>query len=1245
MAVDEQIVDATQVDDQQQPPQVDPVEKYYNYLKKVGADVAPTLDSFKKTLSNDKTAQQYYNYLKQNKFDAPPTYGSFARTLGISQAAPPPAAPTLPEHEISHTPIQDIRHVQEMANKPVSGTALVTEPYYDPKAMMGNPDQLAQNKAYQTQYEKMATDLGTSWGAKPEAVKQVINDFPDEQDENKLKTYATLSAQNPVAYNRLKNADAIRMALAKDGPNGVNDANVFNHLQQADNYQQLTEENIPYQQQLIQQHNLGPVAMAQLRETQRPLINSLDPGLNQKYWETADKELNLTPDEYAGLETERLFNPGKAQMDLEILKHSRGIGEDGKAHPLDMYTQPYTYQRGVENVKYGLATIGRQNLAMYISEKRPEIDKQVAELVQSYKDKMANASPSEQLELQQQFNQEPVIQQANDIENGQQQLQYSESEDNRLYPLNFNDQATRIVRDAIQSKNFQASDIPHAANLIASGAFNTYKGTYDFVKNLAINIAGSDEAKAFNNAESSGQKSISDLTGYYGAAAAGVEQPLNVPRETISAIQTIQNDPNLSSDQKQQKAINYLKDNWDKLTSNPKSGQQNLTGKSMLYGASDMAGQIIGIASQSFLLGGLIGDASKVQKLASAFTPMYMSTQDQLYQDAVKNGDEHPLLKSNMDAAIISLASLINPDIKVVRAAAGIDNPILKGITDETWNKVLSTNKPILDQMSGAVKATARQMGLAQIQYGLIAPTAQYLAHKGILGEDANLGDMIKDGVIQTSIQMAAPALLHGLWGGIKATQVNPLQKYALVEAGLHPEQNIDLIDSKIKSGEMSEVQGHEIKMLIKHAGEFMLDPNLKMTDGTPMNEKQVADNLYNSIKKKALENSLKTAPEPLKPVIQDKLHEVNKEISDGFTSEKDRQTAELNQLLHDHVAKIDEDFPLIASMMKEDIKNNEPERAFKRIAEEYNREKDKENGDIKAINKIYGKTLVQKAIELSKQKSTESVKETSNQAEGRQEIEKPTEGASTEQAAAPSIHPTTAFRTWDLGDMEGKPENEEAKKHLEGVVREWDTHPAGETGGEQFGQFVNRVIPAFDKILKEESNNTTIVTHSSVLKAMKVWDSMGRPDVEHLTPEQKKEFATKYNESETHNGDLDTFKGTNGDIHVIRHGQTLDNEKNNFRSGDTPLTQKGIDQAGEVGQQLKDKTGGNVPQIITSDLPRTIHSSNIITDKLKENATNIVSDNSNIELLKSKILSSLDSDLDKTIRTWEKLGLLKVEC
>jgi broad specificity phosphatase PhoE len=1174
-----------------------------------------SFDEFKQKIQDPTKRQKLYDAVGK-EYDLG-SYDDFESKLGFKGKPQVPPVTPPPEHEISHTPIQDIRHVKEMVDRPVSGVTLSTGPYSDPNAKMIDPEEVAKTKAYQAQYDKLTTDLGAQWGAKPAVVKQVIQDFPDEQDENKLKASADLATSNPVGYGRLKNANDIRLKIAKDGPNGVHDANVFNHLLDAQDYHQLTEENIPYQMQLMRQHNLGEADIEQLKQTQRPLINSMDPGLLSKYWGSKDKEYGLTPDEYAGLETERLFNPNKAQMDESIIKHSRGIGEDGKSNPLDMSTQPYSYQRGVENVKYNLAQTGRANLSQYVAEHKANTDKQADDLAQQYQQSLSFATnPAEHDRLVQEFNNHPIIQEANKLQEAAEGLKYSESEDNRLYPLNFSDQATRIVRDAMENKGYGGQDVANVANKFASGAFNTYKETWDFVKNLAINIAGNDEQKAFNNAESQGQKSISDITGYYGAQSSGTEQPLNVPRETISAIQAIQNDPNLTVDQKHQKSIQYVKDNWDTLSANPKAGQQNLTGKSVLYSAADMAGQIVGIASQSFLMGGAIGNASKLQRLTAAFAPMYMSTQDQLYQDAVKNGEEHPLLKSNLDAAIISLASLINPDLKVVKAAAGIDTPVakmLQGVTEDTWNKVLSTNKPIFDQMSGGIKATARQLALANLQYGLIAPTAQYIAHKGILGEDANLGDMIKDGVIQTSIQMAAPALLHGLWGGIKATQVNPMQKYALVEAGLHPDENIDLIDSKIKSGLMSEVKGHEIKMLIKHAGEFMLDPNLKMTDGTPMNEKQVADNLYNSIKKKALENSLKGAPEPLKPVIEEKIHEVNKEIADGFTSDSDKQKLELNQLLHDNLDRIKNKAPEFEQTAKDAIAANTPEEAFKIIADKANETKKVEGKETSLRSEaedIYGKPLVEKALELSKQKSKVNGKtnETNAKAEG-QVAPKP-EDASAKEGSASSIQPTSdkiqptdVFRTWDLGDMEGTPEDAAAKKHIEGVVEAWDKHPAGETGGETFGSFVNRVIPAFDKVLKEEQHNTTIVTHSSVLKAMRVWDEMGRPEVDKLTPEQKKEFADKYNETETHNGDLETFKGANGDIRVVRHGQTEDNAKNNFRSGNTNLTEKGIQDAHAVGEELKAKTGGDVPKIISSDLPRAIHTSNIITDKLSNNA------------------------------------------
>lgn len=918
-----------------------------------------SFDDFKKNLQDPAKRQSFYKTVGKD-YDLG-TYDEFQNKIGVASQS---AAPT----QTAHTPVADIRHFQDMANKPIPSASLGE--IGDAGTSQPDPTAVAANKAYRDQFDKAVGETGQLWGAKPDTVKQVLNDFPDEPDENKLKGFAQLAETNPVQYGRIKDANTIRMAIAKDGPAGVHDANLFNHLQNADSYTDLTESVIPMQKQIMAQHNLGPEYMEMLKREKSPLINSLDPGLMSQYWNGPDKELGLTPDQYAGYQTELAFSPQKAQMDLDMIKHSRNLDESGQANPIDVSKEPYEYRRGLETVLMNLDMQGRNNKRLYIEEQKPQVDAQVSDLVKSYNDKLATASPAEATQLHQQFNAEPIVQEANKLEQGQDEISYSAAEDAMRYPLTHADEATRIVKDAMQGGTVGMADVRG----LLQGAGESADNTMRWIKNTAINLAGSDGSKAFNNTSNIGHQALTELSGYEGGGYADVEQPLAAPKEMADAVQSILKDPAYHSDEeKMQHAITYVRNNFDQIKVNPKAGQQNITGKSLIYGASNMAGQILGVADQSFLMGGLIGDASKLQKMASAFTPMYMSTQNQMYEQALKNGDEHPLLKSNTDATIISLASLINPDIKVVRGMVGADSQLgktLAGISDDTWSKVLSQNKPILDQAIGFAKGMGKQLGLANLQYGLIAPIATGLAHKALFNEDPNLVDKVTDAVIQTNISMALPALLHGVWGGKSAADVNPMQKYSLVEAGLHPDQNIDLIDSKIKSGQISEVAGHDMKQLIKHAGEFMLNSEMTKTDGSPMNEKEVSDNLYANLRLKVLQGKLKTAAEPIRPVIEERIHEVNQEISELHTSDADKHKNELNQMLLDNMDRIKDKMPTFEGPIKEAIKSNNPEEVFKMIADQAQETKMVDGKEISSrapTEDIFGKELVSKAIELSK--------------------------------------------------------------------------------------------------------------------------------------------------------------------------------------------------------------------------------------------------------------------------------------
>lgn len=230
--------------------------------------------------------------------------------------------------------------------------------------------------------------------------------------------------------------------------------------------------------------------------------------------------------------------------------------------------------------------------------------------------------------------------------------------------------------------------------------------------------------------------------------------------------------------------------------------------------------------------------------------------------------------------------------------------------------------------------------------------------------------------------------------------------------------------------------------------------------------------------------------------------------------------------------------------------------------------------------------------------------KETNNapKTEGRQEIEKP-QGAALEhqisETAPASVQQDANYRTLNYGKHKGTQENEEAKASIKDDII--NDRPIGETG-ERFSEFLKRVIPNFKNLLAKEPHNTALVTHSSVIKALQVWEEMERPDV---NESNIKEFAQRYVDLKPEaEGKVHTFKGDNGnDIKVIRHGETEDNKLSEFRDDNTQLTDKGIEQAKRAGQNLLQETGGDVPKIISSDLPRTLHTSDIINQQIKEHA------------------------------------------
>jgi broad specificity phosphatase PhoE len=368
----------------------------------------------------------------------------------------------------------------------------------------------------------------------------------------------------------------------------------------------------------------------------------------------------------------------------------------------------------------------------------------------------------------------------------------------------------------------------------------------------------------------------------------------------------------------------------------------------------------------------------------------------------------------------------------------------------------------------------------------------------------------------------------------------------------------------------------------------------------------------------KPVENSLKLAatelpPEQVKATLEGGektgfyptgtaelvTHDINnfKEATDKIPSEiPDEKKAEIAPLIQNKQALVEE--------------QKTKDSSFK---DSYQEKIDNVDNQIKQIiNKPTEEDVNNNSSQLNTDQNGKSSKEADASSEGRQEVNQNEEAVKPEKETASSIdnekpindkiEPNDTFRTLDYGEHKGEEESKEKQEEIKQDIL--SDKPLGKTG-EKFSDFVNRVVPAFKDLIDKEPNNTTVVTHSSVIKALDVWEDMGRPDIESMTDKQKQKFAEKYvKEDIEKEGGVSTFKGEDGKvIHAIRHGETEDNKMSEFREDNTKLTSKGEGQAAKAGQELNKITDGDVPKIISSDLPRAIHTSNIISEQLgKEN-------------------------------------------
>ena len=273
----------------------------------------------------------------------------------------------------------------------------------------------------------------------------------------------------------------------------------------------------------------------------------------------------------------------------------------------------------------------------------------------------------------------------------------------------------------------------------------------------------------------------------------------------------------------------------------------------------------------------------------------------------------------------------------------------------------------------------------------------------------------------------------------------------------------------------------------------------------------------------------------------------------------------------------------------------------------EINNDEDLEKSYLKYNNTLFNK---KKGITKAEPTETDDIAETSVPEDISDEpfniddiilgaIPKPTEtkvnkydlGNNINDVTEPKITTNNDLKALNLGSLEGKDESPEILSHIDDMVI---NHPSKAIeGGESFNSLSNRVISRINLILTVEDANTVVVTHNTVFNLIKLWNKNNRPDK--LT----KEMREQYTEHDSEPTDHFILQGTNGPIYIVRHGETKDNVDKKFRRADVELTEKGIKQAEEIGEEL---SSIKIPKIISSTLTRAIKTSEIILSKQNKN-------------------------------------------
>lgn len=703
----------------------------------------------------------------------------------------------------------------------------------------------------------------TGMGVKPEDLKDVMGKLPYVGNANQLKNAIQLKQDNPTQFNRYVAAQNSQMPLAQAIREKEKDPavanNVINQMIMANGVNPETGEQLP---RTFEQARQGVQTMISLThqyidnaDDQDKIIDNIKENAANNYGgqiQGTDQTLNADPN--------KAFLNRNEKLGLQFIQD----------------TDPATAQT------FAAATINPENLDSYTDENGKKVKSPVGEIqatgLSEQKAKLAatgidlrlRADNEHIAQLVATSKQRPLTDaETADYNRFNTDLQSAQSDLEKIHDPNdptYGKAAQYEIRNIAQELGQQNHGLfaTEGLKFLQEGG----SGVNSIVTGLQGAFSSGDNDKRLQ-LMGIGQNIRNESNTYVRQANAPMQTfAVHTSPELQKGIDDINNNKDLTDDQKQQARIDLLSTNhdWYKQPTDPTF---NLKGYGMLYGMGDAVNSIGSFVLNDAALGGL-GNVSKVKKALTTFGAVVLQEYDKDVQDNLRNNKPNPygsaLLKSSINGAAMVVGEKVDAIKKILGGTAAGDL-VDKLSDDEILNIAKSRPSSLKTFGEGIIKGGLEGLkGNAQM---VAAGTAGQVANDAISGNLQNPSDYFKQAALQ--FVTTSPLALFGVGG--KISELNEVQKHAWYDMASNPDEYIKQATDAFTNGAINKDQLATIKDNIETASSIFDKTDFTSNKGKPLTDDKKADLLLSRFKEDGLkEQASKNMPEARKEKLQEAI-------------------------------------------------------------------------------------------------------------------------------------------------------------------------------------------------------------------------------------------------------------------------------------------------------------------------------------------------------------------------------------